>query len=129
MKARFPLAATLLLVAGALPLAQVSAHECSSTTMQAPEDPRDPDTGCNGSSCPCTSAPHEHANTVPQNSCAKDADDCPDRRPGCRPGPVEDVAASSFTLTIRYACVVADTIVIVGRDTGLGDVVNVDTLP
>ena len=131
MKAhRFPLAAALLLVAAALPLAQVSAHACSSMAPVSPADPGDPDTGCNGSSCPCKSAPHDHANTVPQQDCQKEKTDCEDRRGGCPPRDVEFIGIVEFaSLNVRVACAIVDGTILIARDGALGDVVNADVLP
>lgn len=113
MKSRtLSLASILLLVAAALPLAQVQAHTCSSTVPVAPENPGDPDTGCNGSSCPCTSAPHDHKNTVPGNSCSKEDDRC--TRPGCPPRVVAVDILHNAAVNVRVACAIVNEIIVIG---------------
>jgi hypothetical protein len=59
----------LMLVASVVPLSHVSAHECKTAISEAPVDPDDADTGCNGSSCPADSGtlPHRHYNGVPSD--------------------------------------------------------------
>ena len=59
----------LILVAAIVPLSNVSAHECRSAVSEAPVDPGNADTGCNGSSCPANSGtlPHRHYNGVPSD--------------------------------------------------------------
>ena len=68
---RLTLVAALALAAAGFPLANVSAHTCTSSIAQAPSNPNDADTGCNGAACPSDSGtlPHDHQNTVPPTSC------------------------------------------------------------
>ena len=78
MKVNTPLliGASLMLIAAVLPLTNVSAHDCHTLLFTPPTDPNDPNTGCNGASCPDQGSPHSHENDLPPAKCKHPTTPC-----------------------------------------------------